>query len=58
MKSIHYPACKNLSDRVLAWLSVCSEMQMICICSTWCHCHPIICCFIKIQNGLPFWYWL
>jgi len=20
-----------------------------------CHCHPIISCFIKIQNGLPFW---
>jgi len=32
-------------------------MQMICI---WfrlscCHCHLIISCFIKIQNGLPFW---
>ena len=27
-------ACKNLSDGVLAWLSVWSEMQMICICST------------------------
>ena len=21
----------------------------------WCHCHPIISCFSKIQNGLPFW---
>ena len=27
-------ACKNLSDEVLAWLSVRSEMQMICIWST------------------------
>jgi len=25
------PACKKLSDEVLAWLSVWSEMQMICI---------------------------
>jgi len=44
------PACKKLSDEVLAWLSVCSEVQMIC--------HPIISCFIKIQIGLPFWCWL
>jgi len=35
--------------------SVWSEMQMICIRSSWCHCHPIISCFSKIQNGLPFW---
>jgi len=28
---------------------------MICIWFTWCHCHPVISCFIKIQNGLPFW---
>jgi len=25
------PARKNLSDEVLAWLSVCSEVQMTCI---------------------------
>jgi len=24
-----HPVCKNLSDEVLAWLSVCSEVQMI-----------------------------
>jgi len=47
-----------LSDVVLAWLSVWSEVQMICIWSSWCHCHPIISCFIRIQNGLPFWFWL
>jgi len=29
---------------------------MICIWSSWCHCHPIISCSSKIQNGLPFWY--
>jgi len=28
---------------------------MICIWSSWCHCHPIISCSSKIQNGLPFW---
>jgi len=25
-------ACKKLSGEVLAWLSVCSEVQMMCIC--------------------------
>jgi len=39
---------------MLAWLSVWSEEQMICIRSNWCHCHPIISCFIKIQTGLTF----
>jgi len=41
-------ACKKLSDEVLAWLAVWSEMQMICIC------HTIISSFIKIQIGLTF----
>ena len=27
---------------------------MICIWSSWCHCHSIISCFSKIQNSLPF----
>jgi len=49
------PAHKKLSDDVTAWLSVCSEVQMTYILlSSWCHCHPIICCFIKIQTGLTF----
>jgi len=30
---------------------------MICIWSNWCHCHPIISCFVKIQNGLPILFW-
>jgi len=47
-------AHKNLSDEVLVWLSVWSEVQMVCIWSSWCHCHPIISCFIKIQNGSAF----
>ena len=41
---------------MLACLSVWSEVQMICIWFSWCHCHPIISCFRKIQNGLSFWY--
>ena len=41
---------------MLPWLSVWSEVQMICIWSSWCHCHPVISCFSKIQNGLSFWY--
>jgi len=49
-------ACKNLSCKVLVWLSFWSEVQMICIWCSWCHCHPIICRSSKIQNGLlPFW---
>jgi len=47
--------CKNLSVEVLACLPVWSEVQMICIWSSWCRCHPIISYCHKIQNGLPFW---
>jgi len=35
-----HSACKNLSGEVLAWLSVWSDVQMICIWSSWCDCHP------------------
>jgi len=50
-----HPACKKLSDKVLlVWLLVCSKMQMICIWFSWCHFHPIISCFNKIQKGLIF----
>jgi len=27
---------------------------MICIWSSWCHCHPVMSCFIKIQIGFTF----
>jgi len=27
-------------------------VQMMCIWSSWCHCHPAISCFIKIQIGI------
>jgi len=44
----------KLSDEVVMWLSIWSEVQMICMWSSWCHCHPIISCFIKIQFGITF----
>ena len=28
------------SDEVLVWLSVCSEVQIVCMWSSWCRCHP------------------
>jgi len=28
---------------------------MICVLSSWCHCHLVISYSSKIQNGLPFW---
>jgi len=49
----------SLSGRVLAWLSLWSEMQMICIWSSWCHCHPISLAPVKFRMvylcraGLP-----
>jgi len=48
-------AVKKLSGEVLAWISVWSMVQMICIWSSWCHCLPSIFCSSKIHNGLPFW---
>jgi len=48
-------ALQKLSGEVLALLSVWSEVEMICIWSSWCHCQPIISWSSKIQNGLPFW---
>jgi len=49
------PANK-LSNAVLVWLSVWSKVQMIAHGQlSWCHCHPIISCFLKIQiDGLNF----
>jgi len=48
------PACKKLSDEALLSLSVWSKVKMICIWSSWYHCHRIISCFIRIQIGLTF----
>jgi len=41
-------------NEVLVWLSVCSKSQMISVWSSWCHWHPVISCFIRIQIGLTF----
>jgi len=48
---------KNLSDGMLAWLSVCSEVQT-CIRPSWCHCHSLSLASVKFRLVLPFWYWL
>jgi len=45
--------CNKLSDEALVWLSVWSE-QTICMWSSCCYCHPVVSCFIKIQNGFTF----
>jgi len=49
--------CKKLSGGVLAWLSVCSEMQT-CIWPSWCHCHSLSLASAKSRLVLPFWYQL
>jgi len=36
------------------WVMRCWHGYLICIWSSWCHCHPTISCFIKIQIGLSF----
>jgi len=53
-----HPAHKKLSDEVLVWLSVWSKVQMICIWSTWCHCHPSSLVSVKSRMVLSFWYQL
>jgi len=49
-------ACKNWVIR--CWHGcVSSEVQMVCIWCSWCHCHPVISCFVKtfiIQIVLAF----
>ena len=35
-----HPACKNWICELLVWLSVSSEVQIVCIWSSWFHCHP------------------
>ena len=40
---------------VIVWLSVLIKVQTVCTwSSSWCHCPPIISCFINIQNGSAF----
>ena len=50
---------EKLSDGVLVWSSVWNKVQIICIWSSWCHCHPIIpssLASFKSRLVLPFWY--
>ena len=48
-------AVRKLSRGVLAWLSVCGEVQ-ICIWSSWCHCHSLSLASAKSRLVLPSWY--
>ena len=52
-----HPACKKLSGGVLAWLSVCSEVQT-CIWPRWCYCHSLSLASVKSRLVLLFWYQL
>ena len=50
---------QKLSDEVLVWLSICSEVQIVCVWSSWCHCHPRTpssLASFKSRLVLPFWY--
>jgi len=49
------PACRKQSGGVLAWSSVCSEVQT-CIRPSWCHCHSLSLASVKSSLVLPFWY--
>jgi len=51
----------KLSDVVLVWLSVWSDVQIVCIRSSWCHCIPKLpssLASFKSRMVLPFGYWL
>jgi len=50
-----HPACKKLSDEVLVWLSVWSEVQT-CIWPSEFHCHSLSLAPVKSRLVLPFWY--
>jgi len=56
---VHILICTNFFFLILGlficlFMSVWSEVQVICIRSSWCHCYPVISCFIKIQIGLTY----
>jgi len=50
-----HPVCKKLSGGVLAWLSVCSDVQT-CIWPSWCYRHSLSLASVKSRLILPFWY--
>ena len=52
-----HPASKKLlSGGVLAWLSVWSKVQIVCIWPSWCHCHSLSLASVQSRMALPFWY--
>ena len=51
-----HPVCKKLSDGVLVWLSVWSDVQIVCIWSSWCHCIPKPHHLLPLLN--PDWFYL
>ena len=48
-----HPACKKLSDGVLAWISFWNKVQT-CIWPSWCHCHSLSLATVKSRLFLPF----
>ena len=46
---------KKVSGGMLAWFSVCSEVQT-CMWPSWCHCHSLSLASVKSRLVLPFWY--
>jgi len=52
-----HPACKKLSDGVLVWLSVWSEVQT-CKRPSRCYCHSLSLASVKSRLVLSFWYLL
>jgi len=53
-----YYQLQQIITEILAWLSVWSEVQMICTGPADATATHIISCSSKIQNGLPFQCWL
>ena len=46
---------KILIADMLVWLSVWSEVQIVCIGPSWCHCHWLSVASVKSRLVLPFW---
>jgi len=53
LQSIDTVGC--MSERTPGWISVWSKVQVIRIWYSLCYCHPIVSCFIKIENVVPLW---
>jgi len=55
----HQQECQPVKHWVMrcwhGYPSIQNEVKMICMWSSWCHCHPINSCFITIQNDYIWW---